>query len=83
MSKELGIGTAKPVEPISRSFGFTPQVLELAARPANDIEIDILKCRTQLRPAEAAVVGDLAANARVVHLSQVLQGSVIAMVKRP
>ena len=83
MGEELGVGTAEPVEPISRSFGFAPQVLELAPRPANDIEINILKRRAQPRPVEAAVVGDPAANARVVHLSQVLQGSVIAMVKHP
>src|SRR5215469_2830079 len=59
------------------------QPLVLAARPADDIEIDPLQGRTQLRLVEVAVVVDPAANARVVHLGQVLQGLVAAMMKRP
>src|SRR5580692_8987217 len=57
--------------------------LELAARPPNDIGIDPLQGRTQPRLVEVAVVGDPAANARVVHLGQLLQGLVAAMMKRP
>ena len=68
MGKEPWLFSAEPVEPISRSFGFATQALELAARPASDIEIDIPKRRTQSRPVETAVVGDPAANGRIVHL---------------
>src|SRR6516165_1359184 len=64
-------------------LGLPTQPLELAARPAGDIEIDPLQGRTQLRLVEVAVVVDPAANARVVHLGQVLQGLVAAMMKRP
>jgi hypothetical protein len=47
-------------------------------------EIDPLQGRTQLlRLVEVAVVVDPAANARVAHLGQVLQGLVAAMMKRP
>src|SRR5215472_5264787 len=63
--------------------GLPTQPLELAARPADDIEIDPLQGRTQLRLVEVAVVVDPAANARVVHRGQVLQGLVAAMMKRP
>src|SRR5207237_3154790 len=49
------------------------QPLELAARPADDIEIDPLQGRTQLHPVEVAVVVDPALNVRVVHLGEVLQ----------
>src|ERR1700756_4247708 len=83
MSKEHGICAAKPIKPISRPLGLATQPLELAARPADDIEIDPLQGRTQLRLVEVAVVVDPAANARVVHLGQVLQGLVAAMMKRP
>ena len=61
--------------------GLPTQPLELAARPADDIEIDPLQGRTQLRLIKVAVVVD--ANARVVHLGQVLQGLVAAMMQRP
>src|SRR4029077_10403670 len=44
---------------------------------------DPLQGRTQLRLVEVAVVVDPAANARVVHFGQVLQGFVAAMMKRP
>ena len=68
MGKELWRDAAEPVKPVSRSFGFATQTLELATRPASDIEIDILKRRTQSRPVETAVVGDPAANGRIVYL---------------
>src|SRR6516225_7820187 len=60
-------------------LGLPTQPLELAARPADDIEIDPLQGRTQLRLVEVAVVVDPAANAWVVHLGQLLQGFVAAM----
>src|SRR6267154_4881392 len=83
MSKECWVGPAYPVEPVSRAFGLVAHPLELAARPPNDIGIDPLQGRTQPRLVEVAVVGDPAANARVVHLGQLLQGLVAAMMKRP
>src|SRR6266566_8483992 len=83
MSKEGWVGPAYPVEPVSRALGLVTHPLELAARPADDIEIDPLQGRTQLRLVEVAVVVDPAANARVVHFGQVLQGLVAAMMKRP
>src|ERR1700739_2889949 len=49
--------------------------LELAAYPPDDISIDPLQGGTQLRPIEVAVVGDPAADARVVHLGQFGQGA--------
>ena len=57
--------------------------LELATRPPDDIGIDPLQGRTQLRPVEVAVVGDPAADARVVHLGQLGQGFIAAVVQRP
>src|SRR5438445_12498139 len=83
MSEERRICAAKPIKPISCPPGLATQPLELAARPADDIEIDPLQRRTQLRLVEVAVVVDPAANARVVHLGQILQGFVAAMMKRP
>src|ERR1700704_3668282 len=56
--------------------------LELAARPPNDIGIDPLQGRTQPRLVEVAVIGDPAANARVAHLGQLLQGLVAAMISQ-
>src|SRR5450755_4730602 len=44
--------------------------LELAACPPDDIDVDPLESGTQLRLVEMAVVGDPAANARIVHLGQ-------------
>src|SRR5256885_13776007 len=82
MSEEHRICAAKPIKPISRPLGLPTQPLELAARPADDIEIDPLQGRTQLGPVEVAVVVDPALNVRVVHLGEVLQGLVAAM-KRP
>ena len=68
MSEERRICTAKPIKPVACSFGLATQPLELAARPADDIEIDPLQGRTQLRPVEVAVVVDPALNIRVVRL---------------
>src|SRR6201984_3425395 len=83
VGEECWIYPAEPVKPVSCPLGLPTQPLELAARPADDIEIDPLEGRTQLRLVEAAVVVDPAANARVAHLGQVLQGLVAAMMKRP
>src|SRR5882762_8652978 len=83
VGKERWICSAYPVKPVSRPLGLPTQPLELAARPADDIEIDPLQGRTQLRLVEVAVVVDPAANARVVHFGHVLQGLVAAMMKRP
>jgi len=57
--------------------------LELAAGPSNDIGIDPFQGRTKLRRIEVAVVGDPAANGGVVYRSQIAQGLVIAVMKRP
>src|SRR4029077_2780348 len=73
----------EPVEPVSCPLGLMAHPLELAARPQNDIGIDPLQGRTQMRLVEVAVVVDPAANARVVHLGQLLQGLVAAMMRRP
>jgi hypothetical protein len=83
MGKERWVGAAEPVEPISRAFGLVAHPLELATRPPDDIGIDPLQGRAQLRPVEVAVVGDPAADARVVHLGQLSQGFIAAVVQRP
>src|ERR1700747_2149248 len=83
MSKECWVGPAYPVEPISRALGLVTHPLELAAYPPDDISIDPLQGRTQLRLIEVAVVDDPAADARVVHLGQFGEGLVAAMMKRP
>jgi hypothetical protein len=48
----------------ARPFGLVTQPLELPARPADDIDIDPLEGRAQLRPIELAVVVDPAFEAR-------------------
>ena len=83
MSEERRICAAKPIKPVACSFGFATQPFEFAARPADDIEVNPLQGRTQLRSVEVAVVVDPASNARVVHLGQIWQGFVAAMLKRP
>ena len=83
MSEERRICTAKPIKPVSRPFGLATQPFEFAARPADDIEVNPRQGRTQLRSVEVAVVVDPASNARVVHLGQIWQGFVAAMMKRP
>src|SRR5215216_697127 len=55
----------------------------LTSRPADDIDIDPFKGRTQLRPVEVTVVVDPALNVRIVRLGQILQGLVAVMVKGP
>src|SRR5215475_5457296 len=64
----------------SRAPGLMTHPLELASCPSNDIGIDPFEGRTQLRLVEVAVVGDPAADARVVHRGQLSQGQVTAMV---
>ena len=74
------------MEPVRTSLvplGLMAHPLELAARPPNDIGIDPLQGWTQPRLVEVAVIADPAANARVVHLGQLMQGLVAAMMKRP
>src|SRR5467141_1449489 len=83
MSKECWVGSAYPVEPVSRALGLVAHSLELATCPPDDIGIDPLQGRTQLRLVEVAVVGDPAADARVVHLGQFGQGLVAAVMQRP
>ena len=83
MSKERRICAAKPIKPVACSFGLATQPLEFAARPADDIEIDPLQGRTQLRPVEVAVVVDPALNVLVVRLGEILQGLVTVMMKGP
>src|SRR5260370_17398540 len=55
VSEEGQICAAKPVKPVSRSFGLVTQPLELTSRPADDIEIVPLQGRTQLRPLQLPV----------------------------
>ena len=83
MSEEMWVRTAEPIEPIPCSLGLMNHPLELAACPPDDIGIDPLQGRTQLRLVEVAVVGDPAANARIVHLSQLSQCFVAAVMQRP
>jgi hypothetical protein len=83
MGKECRVRTAQPVKPISRAFGLVAHPLELATRPPNDIGIDPLQGRSQLRLVEVAVVADPAADVRIVHLGQLSQGFVAAVVQRP
>ena len=83
MGKECWVGPAYPVKPISRAFGLVAHPLKLAAYPPDDIGIDPLQGRTQLRLIEVAVVGDPAADAWIVHLGQFGQGLVAAMMQRP
>src|ERR1700730_5695150 len=83
MSKQSWICTTKPCKPIPCPFGLVTQPLVLPARPANDIDIDPLEGRAQLRPIELALVVDPAVDVRIVRLSQTLQGLVAVMVKSP
>ena len=59
------------------------QPFEFPARPADDIDIDPLEGRAQLRPIELAVVVDPAFDVLIVLVGQILQGFVAVMVKRP
>ena len=62
MSEERRICAAKPIKPVACSFGFETQPFEFAARPSDDIEVNPLQGRTQLRSVEVAVVVDPASN---------------------
>src|SRR5262249_20207844 len=59
------------------------RILTDSTCPPDDIGIDPLQGRTQLRLVEVTVVGDPAADAWVVHLGQLGQGFVAAVMKRP
>src|SRR5438477_5710194 len=83
MGEERRVCPTETLEPISSALGLVAHALELAARPPNDIGIDPLQGRTQLRLVEVAVVDDPAADARIVHLGQLSQGFVAAMMQRP
>ena len=83
VSEELRICTTQLRKPVPRPFGLVAQPFELPTRPADDIDVDPLQGRTQLRPIEVAVVVDPALNVGVVHLGQFPQGLVAAMMKRP
>src|SRR6478736_7679002 len=83
MSEERRVCPTETLEPISSALGLVAHALELAARPPNDIGIDPLQGRTQLRLVEVAVVDDPAPDARVVHLGQFSQGLVAAVMQRP
>ena len=83
MSEERWCCTAEPSEPIPHARSPMAKPLELAACPADQKGINPRQGRTQLRVIETAVVVDLAADARIVHRSQVLQGFVAAVMKRP
>jgi len=81
--KKVPVRPTKAVEPVPRALGLMAHPLELAACPSNDIGIDPLEGRTQLRLVKVAVVADPAADAWVVHRGQLSQGQVTAVVKRP
>src|SRR5215469_14770029 len=83
MSEEGWVGAAEPVKPISCSLGLVAHPLELATGPPDDIGIDPFQGRTQLRLVEVTIVVDPAADARVVHLRQLSQGFVAAVMQRP
>ena len=83
MGKECRCCSAQPIKPISRSFGFATQPLELSARPANDIVIDPLEGRTQFRPIKVAEVINPATNLRICNLGQFIKGYVAAYMKSP
>src|SRR5215510_1617139 len=83
MGEECRVGAAKPVEPISSPLGLVAQSLVLPTCPPNDIGINPLQGRTQLRFVEVAVVENPAADARTMDRGQILQGFVTAVVKRP
>ena len=83
MSKQSWICTKKPCKPIPCPFGLVTKPLVLPARPPNDIDIDPLEGRAQLRAIELAVVVDPAFDVLIVLLGQILQGFVAVMVKRP
>src|SRR6516164_10435025 len=83
MDEEQWPSPAQPSKPVPGAFGPVDEPLEFAARPANDIEIDPFESGTQLRTIEGAVVADPPAYDGVVHLCEVLQGFVAAVMKPP
>src|SRR5271155_2978198 len=83
MREECGVCPAKPVKPIPRALGPMNEPLEFAACPASDIEIDPFERWTHLRPVEVAVIDNPTSNDGIVHLREVLQGSVAAVMQRP
>ena len=83
MGEERRVCPTETLEPISSALGLVAHALEFAARPPNDIGIDPLQGRTQLRLVEVAVVGDPTADHRIVERGQLFQGLVTAVVQRP
>ena len=83
MGEERWSSAAKPDKPISCTPSPMAKPLELTASPADQKGIDPRQGGTQLRVIEVAVVVNPAADARIVHRCQVLQGFVAAMMKRP
>ena len=83
MGEEGWSGAAEPDKPTSRTPSLMAKPLELATSPADQKGIDPRQGGTQLRVIELAVVVYPAADARIVHCSQVLQGLVVAMMNRP
>src|SRR3974390_2363765 len=79
----LWLGGADPLSPFSVPFGLLTQPFEFPSRPADEIDIDPLEGRAQLRPIELAVVVDPAFDVLIVLFGQILQGFVAVMVKRP
>ena len=83
MSEERWCCTAEPSEPIPHARSPMAKPLELAACPADQKGINPRQGRTQLRVIETAVVVDPAADARIVHRCEGLQGFVAAVMNRP
>src|SRR5210317_371455 len=83
MGEEAWPCAPSALEPVLCALRSTVQPLVLAAGPSNQIGIDPVEERTQLRPIEATVVGDPAAKGRIVHRSQIFQGLVTALMQRP
>src|SRR5262245_36075777 len=83
VDKEFRRLPAEPVEPVSAAPGLMNHPLVLATGPSNDIGIDPLQRRPELRLVEVAVVGDPAADGRIVHPGQLFQGFVTAVMQRP
>jgi hypothetical protein len=83
MGEEGWIGAAEPAQPISGAPSPMAKPLKLATSPADQKGIDPRQGGTQLRVIKVAIIVDPAADARIVHCSQVLQGLVAAMMKRP
>ena len=83
MRKQCWCGPVEPVEPISCSFGLATQAFEFPTCPANDIEVDPFKGRTQRCPIEVAEVVDPATDARIGDCDQITQGFVTMQMTPP